>query len=361
MKVNEVNTMDKFNGFTTKDLHAFEQHKCRRRAYNDERKIVWEKLRLLKTELDGLMPLRMDGAVSNFWPGKYNHHKVGGLWLGYSHNLPLRKYPHLEVWIDDESVWVGLTIPVKAKKFQRRLKNYILENRTETLKELRELPAIKNAEFNMDDKSVDFPRDISGDALQKFAEAIEPGEGYLSIGYWFSYGDGRLKTRGFIKLAAKLLTSLYPFYKHALEGPDKSVLANLIASQQRAKKTRRRYRKIGEGKEHKRLKEYLGKHPERLERGLEFECEEFCFYSGDRADLLFRDAFRNFVVVEVEPRIEKGEIVGLLQAIKYKYMLAVQGGINFRNVRAFLVAKRIHGSIKRLAKRYGVTTKEIEL
>jgi hypothetical protein len=366
----ELSTMNKFNGFATRDFQAFAKYKEKKREYNSERKAVWNKLRALKTELNKFMPPNkfmlpaMKSKVSSFWPNPRNWWRVNGLWLGYSHHLPFSFHPHLEVWIENKSVWIRLIIPDRAKKFQRRLKNYMLENKVDVLTELRNFPIVKNTKFKMDSKIemwASSPKKISKKDLEDFANVIEPGEDYLSIGYSFNCGDGRLKTRKFIRLAGKLLSSLYPLYKHSLKGPDKSTLADLVVKHQRAKKTHKRYQKIEEGKEHKLLMKYLGKHPEILERGLEFIQDEYYFDSGDHVDLLFRDTCRKFVVVEVEPKIEKRQIAGLLQAVKYKYMLAVQGRTNFRNVRAFLVAKRIHGSIKRLARRYGVTTKEIEL
>lgn len=356
-----------FTGFTSRDFRAFADNKCRKRAYNEERKAVWIKMQGLKTELDGLMPARIRGKVSTFWPNQYNVYSVWGIWIGYSHEKPLSRYPHLEVSIDDSSVWVFLMIPINAKKFQRRFKNYILENGAEVLDELANLPKIRGTEFAInfarnDGISVNSPDKISDKALQSYARKIDPGANYLWIGYSFNRSDSRLKTRRFIGLAGKLMVSLYPLYKHAFDGPDESIITDLAVEGSRVEKVLKRLRrsKIKEGKEHKLLKKYLADHPETLERGLKFECEEYPFITGDRVDLLFSDAFGKLVVIEVEPKVEKDQLVGLLQAVKYKYMLAVRVKKNFHYVRAFLVAKIIHSSVKRLAKRYGVTTKEIK-
>lgn len=357
--------MVEFNGFTMRDFQAFAKHKLSKSKYNDERKVVWRRLWSLKEELDDLMPPRMKGRVSTFYPNPHNYFKVHNIWLGYSHHKPLSLHPHLGVWVSNESIWVGLTIPYRGKKFQRRLKNYLLENKIKVLNEIQNLPIVRSTKFEMtstnEEISSDSPNEFSEKDLQDFTDGIEPGKDYLWIDYSFNRNDRRLKARKFIRVTEKLLMSLYPLYKHALEGPDESILANLIVKRKRAEKALRMRPKIKEGKEHKLLKKYLMNHPERLGEGLQFLHEEFPFVTGDRIDLLFRDASKKLVAVEVEPKIEKGQNAGLLQAVKYKHMLAVVLEKDSRNVRAFVAAKKIHHTIKQLAKRYGVETKEIEL
>ena len=53
------------------------------------------------------------------------------------------------------------------------------------------------------------------------------------------------------------------------------------------------------------------------------------------------------------------ELAGLLQAIKYRHMLAVMYGRPFRETRALLVAHRLSGKIKHLCREYQVQPVEI--
>ena len=116
-----------------------------------------------------------------------------------------------------------------------------------------------------------------------------------------------------------------------------------------------------ESREHKRLKEHLARKPESLEEGLEFLEEEHFFVTGDRADLLFRDRYGRFVVVEVEREVGRDDLAGLLQAIKYKCMLAVEKDVPFNEVRAFLVAYKIDPTVKKVCEKYQVATKEFKI
>jgi hypothetical protein len=112
----------------------------------------------------------------------------------------------------------------------------------------------------------------------------------------------------------------------------------------------------GESEEHRRLKRYVAKHPVRAlrETGLKTLRVEYAFPTGDRADIVLADAFERVVAIEVETRVEATEVIGLLQAIKYRFMLECVTDREPGDSRAILVAHRIAPEICDLCRKYAV-------
>lgn len=87
--------------------------------------------------------------------------------------------------------------------------------------------------------------------------------------------------------------------------------------------------------------------------------EEYQFPTNDRADLLFVDSRTRLLAVEVEIDVGALDVVGLLQAVKYKAMLMVQFGRRPTGVRGLLAARTIHPVMQERATRYEIETREI--
>ena len=117
----------------------------------------------------------------------------------------------------------------------------------------------------------------------------------------------------------------------------------------------------GEGPEHLELKRLVMNEPSTVlgEEGLTGIEMEYEYASGDKADVILQDKYGRFIAVEIEVNVTSGQIVGLLQAIKYKYMYAVQNTRYFDEIRAFLVARSISDDIKKLCKKYDVECFEV--
>lgn len=117
----------------------------------------------------------------------------------------------------------------------------------------------------------------------------------------------------------------------------------------------------GEGPEHRLLKEYVAAHPGKVmgEEGITTLRMEYPFPSCDRADVVLRDAAGRYLGVEVEISQGDSQIEGLLQAIKYRHMLAVTEGVTFEECRAVLVAYRLSTGIRSLCAQYEVQPIEI--
>lgn len=118
----------------------------------------------------------------------------------------------------------------------------------------------------------------------------------------------------------------------------------------------------GEGNAHKHLKcavvhfpvEVLGK------PGL-LSGESEVGFTGlhDRVDVKLKDENGKLIAVEIEVHVDSTQIEGLLQSIKYKYMLAVQHERGFDEVDAYFVAYSIDDRIKELCDRYDVQYFEV--
>lgn len=136
-----------------------------------------------------------------------------------------------------------------------------------------------------------------------------------------------------------------------------------VASEVRRKrieKAFKRYVSREESEEHKRLKRHLVENAEEIfGEGVELFQEEYLFPTNDRADLIFRHSRGRYIAVEVEVNVDSGEIAGLLQAVKYRYMFAVEQKLSFGQVDAVLAAKNIHSAIKDLCNKYEVRVIEV--
>jgi hypothetical protein len=124
----------------------------------------------------------------------------------------------------------------------------------------------------------------------------------------------------------------------------------------------RKYGPGGEGPDHKRLKEWVSKNPEAIGlTGVIHTEKEYCFPSGDRADILFRISGGKAAVVEIETT---DPFPGAHQALKYKILRCAERNLalNSPQVRALLVAWHIPEQVKKFCDRYGIAfvTKKIE-
>jgi RecB family endonuclease NucS len=83
------------------------------------------------------------------------------------------------------------------------------------------------------------------------------------------------------------------------------------------------------------------------------------FPTGDRADVVLRDKYGRFIGLEVEVDVASGDIIGALQAVKYRRMLEMLMGAKHGDSRAVLVAHSIAGDVKKLCASYDVECREV--
>jgi hypothetical protein len=120
----------------------------------------------------------------------------------------------------------------------------------------------------------------------------------------------------------------------------------------------------GESAAHKLLKQYVAAHP----LGLGFSPEaqahvEYPFVTGDRVDVLFENHRPDRTVVGVEIEGERNVCVGVLQAIKYRSLAAVDAGFPLLTGRvgSLVVAHNTdYPKAVNLTERYEVSLKSID-
>jgi hypothetical protein len=125
---------------------------------------------------------------------------------------------------------------------------------------------------------------------------------------------------------------------------------------------RRAYVRREESDAHKSLKRHLVENADDLfGRGTKLLEEEYVYPTADAANLVFTLPDGRLLAVEVEVDVGPRDTAGLLQAIKYKYMLAVQEGRDFAEVDGLLVARSISSEVQALCERYNIDWQEVSL
>jgi len=127
---------------------------------------------------------------------------------------------------------------------------------------------------------------------------------------------------------------------------------------------KRKYGKGGESKEHKQLKEFIAKNPEKigLNKNEVKPIVEHSFISGDLVDILFAPTSSRSSSTVVEIELDNVE-PGIHQAIKYRVLRCSQLGLPLtdKSVRATVVAWKLKLSEKLLCKKYDIEFYEIKL
>jgi hypothetical protein len=117
----------------------------------------------------------------------------------------------------------------------------------------------------------------------------------------------------------------------------------------------------GEGPEHLALKNRIAADPAAVlnERGLELWNMEWGLPTGDRIDIVLKDAFGRFVAVEVEVDCDAREMAGPLQCMKYRAMLSYYFNHPIEEVRTFLVAHTIHPVVRERGIKYEIESRVV--
>jgi hypothetical protein len=120
----------------------------------------------------------------------------------------------------------------------------------------------------------------------------------------------------------------------------------------------RKYGSGGEGVDHRRLKEWLRRHPEDI--GITDAIQataEYVFPSGDCADLVFQRRDGGFCVVAIETI---APLAGAYQVIKHRALLCAEQGLALDDpeVDALLVAELFPSPVAEFCRRYDVLTRK---
>lgn len=116
-----------------------------------------------------------------------------------------------------------------------------------------------------------------------------------------------------------------------------------------------------ESKAHKLLKDLVAASPDKVLRevGLRTVTVERALDTGDRPDIVLEDALGRPVGVEVEVDVRAGDLVGALQAAKYRALLAFLSDRPHFEARGFLVAYSISRDVRERCERYGINAIEV--
>ena len=117
----------------------------------------------------------------------------------------------------------------------------------------------------------------------------------------------------------------------------------------------------GEGAVHRNLKNYVASNPAAAlkESGLRWLSTEYEFPTNDRADIVLVDQHNRIIGVEVEPSVDDIDLIGALQAIKYRHMLECVTKREPGDSRGILIAHEIGAQVKAVCSRYGIECYEI--
>src|SRR5205809_7032996 len=175
--------------FSRADFDVFSNWKSRVRRFDESRRGVWEKMNLLKQQLDSVVANQhpqIQGKVSSYWisPRKRT---VNGIWLGYSDWTPYYMRAQLNVGVYNKGVSLGLEVPWKASEDRKRILAYIQRRPTNFLSLIRRLDPRHGYLSYGDAFRCDSANATLGD-LQRLSESMRTAE-WLSIGNWYDKSE----------------------------------------------------------------------------------------------------------------------------------------------------------------------------
>lgn len=117
----------------------------------------------------------------------------------------------------------------------------------------------------------------------------------------------------------------------------------------------------GEGEPHLALKERIADDPAGVlgEPGLRHVATELWFPTGDRIDVVLKDAYGRLVAVEVEVDCAADEVCGPLQCMKYRGLLAYRFNRDPLEVRMLLAAHSVHPAVQAKCNRFEIEVVEV--
>lgn len=201
-----------FPSFTKSDFLAFEERKKKSKRYNNERKMVWEKLKLVKNFIDiGLEKkgIHLQGKVSNYWPNVYNRYRVTGVWIGYSEkDRRYYKFPHLSIGVYDGFIFIGFVINESAEDYQESFAEIIDEQPDYFLRYFKKLNEERRVIWYDDVELLESPRKSE---LRNLSEKIREDWGWLSVGEYLSMREYTRDPNQLLWIILDVFEILHPF------------------------------------------------------------------------------------------------------------------------------------------------------
>jgi hypothetical protein len=371
-----------FTGFVKEDFKAFAKYKIGFEKYNDERKKVWNKMKVLMNEINhGLYQNRdiyvRPYKVSPYWPSARKR-EVHCIWLPYGppnrvgkHGYTYQIYPHISLGIFYDRFEIDFLIPDMAERYggryQSKFLTLILKDRhmiKDSLLQLLKSTHRKMLYFGFNDALVELRHRTFLTDFEQAVKNIEPtriGKDWIIISCELER-DHVIKLKGkIVELAVSSIRILSPLVRAVVDSEsfDRQLIKLLFPkSQSHPKNSPKRVRRTQRKKEIKYVEELIPKLPEYGFSVLGQECE---FPTGDKVDLILSYNKNRIAVAEVETEVGKNDKKGFLQSLKYRALMSGILGKPLHEIKALLISKRIHKTIKTLCEKFDVAWMEIKV
>jgi hypothetical protein len=198
--------------FSRTDFDVFSNRKSRLHRFDESRRRVWEKMNLLREQLDTVVAKqhpKMQGNVSNYWMSPRKR-TVTGIWLGYSDWTPYYMRAQLNVGIYNNGVFLGLEVPRKATEDRKRILAYIQRRPTRFLSLIHRLDP-RRGYVNYGESFWRESINVTMDDLKELGESMRTAE-WFSVGNWYNKSEKQPPQHAFIQRIQKAFRIVSPIY-----------------------------------------------------------------------------------------------------------------------------------------------------
>lgn len=201
-----------FLGFVRSDFSAFSEEKREDPTFNEERKVVWEKMRILKSWLDWELKQRgfaLEGKVSQYWIN-YTKQRVTGIWVAYTHIKPYYIVCQLNCGIYKDGVFAGIEINRKARDNLNHVAAFIDSNKDEFLQYINKLdPQYLDINYGSWAPECDETSTSDLDALR---DTLYSESDWFDLGEYYPKTETFLTGSDFISRIGDVFELLFPLY-----------------------------------------------------------------------------------------------------------------------------------------------------
>lgn len=201
-----------FSGFTQSDFSAFAERKQKAPRFNEERKIVWEKMKNLQAYLDVELKRRgfiLEGKVSQYWIN-YTKRQVDGIWLAYTDVKPYYIVCQLNCGIYRDGFFAGIEINWKAKTHLDNVANLVKHNKDEFLSYVKKLNS-KYLQISYGSWQAD-PNNITASDLDGLLDTLNAESEWFNLGEWYPKTESFLANTEIVPKIPVVFESLFPLY-----------------------------------------------------------------------------------------------------------------------------------------------------
>ena len=204
--------MKSFTGFIQSDFSAFVDKKIESSDFNQERKVVWQKMKTLQFITDSKLKERgfpLQGKIS-LYNINYVKRKVIGIWVAYTDIKPYYRVCQLNYGIYNNVFFIGIELNWKSKEQVKNMTDYIRSNPHEFLEHAKKL----NPHYALvcyDKLSID-PNNASDSDLKNLLKTIDSKESWFEFGEWYPKTESILKGPDIVPEIIRVFETLYPLY-----------------------------------------------------------------------------------------------------------------------------------------------------